>query len=549
MSAMNRVFGLRTAAVVLLAAAVTAACDSSGTTDTGTSASATPVSGGNLTIGTSRALNCLDPQVSATSAAGIIDRAIFDSLVSAAPDGTFKPWLAQRWTVSPDGLTYTFDLRPGVTFQDGTPLTAAAVKATLDHAVDPATKSEYAAGLLGPYAGSTAVGTSTVKVRLKKPYGALLQALSTPYLGIQSLTSLTGDTKALCDKPVGSGPFSLAGWSKTTSVVLKRNAGYRWGPPTAEHTGPAYLETVTYKFLTEDAVRVGALTSGQLDVVTEVPPARVKTLKSAGSYHLLQAQVPGVVDSLFFNVNRAPLNDEKVRSALLKSVDIGKLVTSVGSGQYSRAWSLLSPATPDYSGTENSVTYDPAAAGALLDQAGWTGRDADGYRTRGGTRLTLQMPVAKRLVSTMDDTIFQGIQAEAKKAGFDIEYKTVDVGTYVSDVLGAKLDLLSDGFRRSSPDILRYLFASDQTPEHGGGNTMHYHEPQLDGWLDDAAAATDPAARTKDYQQAQQYLIEHALALPLYVGEEIVATSSKVHGLTLENQASLAFYDAWTDTK
>lgn len=321
-----------------------AACTSGGSTSSGSAGGGTPTAGGDLRFATSVEPECLDPEVGARDVDALIDRNIFDSLVEQTANGGFKPWLAKSWTISPDRLTYTFTLRTGVVFHDGTWLDAAAVKATLDHAVDPKARSYYAASLISAYSGATVVNPTTVAVRLSRPSRPFLQALSTPYLGIQSPKSIRDDFKNLCQKPVGTGPFVFAGWSKGSSVKLSRNPKYAWGPSTAAHTGVARLDSLTFSFVAESSVRLGALTSGQADVISEVPPHNVALVRKVDQ--LLTAPEPGAVYTLLLNTKYGPLTDERVRKAFQRSVNLDKLVDSVYAGQYKRAWSVLSPATP-----------------------------------------------------------------------------------------------------------------------------------------------------------------------------------------------------------
>jgi peptide/nickel transport system substrate-binding protein len=505
-------------------------------------------SNGTLTYATNGLVQCLDPQAAGSKLTAIIDRNLFDSLVVVGKDGTVQPWLARSWTVSPDARTYTFTLRSGVTFHDGTPLDAASVKATLDHAVDPRTRSLYASSLLGAFAGADVVDDRTVRIRLARAHSPLLRSLATPYLGIQSAKSLTGSAADLCSKPVGSGPFKLAGWTKGTSIALARNTAYQWAPPTAVHSGPARLAGVTFSLVAEDSARFGALTSGQADLIDDVPGTDVATLEQSDSYRYERTEAPGVVLAITLNATRAPLNDERVRQAVQRSVDLDQLVRSVYAGQYTRAWSPLSPTTPDYEpATVGSWPYDTAAAGRLLDEAGWTGRDSAGYRTRDGRRLTLRWPVGSRLVRRKDAILAQGIQAEAKKAGIDIQYVSEDTGAFIKDVTTQNLDIYSQNFRTASPDVLRYQFASDQLPAKGGANLFHISDPQLDGWLDGAVATTDAATQRRDYSQAQLRLVRQAYSMPLYVPAELLGMSTKVTGLTFDPSVYLQFYDASVD--
>jgi len=528
------------AALSLLAGAGLAACSSSDGT-----AGKAGAAGSALTFAADSEPACVDPAVSPRDVTALIDRNVFDSLVNDAPDGTIKPWLATSWTVSSDGRTYVFRLRTGVRFHDGTPLDATAVKATLDHAVDPKTKSTYAAGLLSAYKSSTAVDASTVKVSLSRPDAALLQSLSTAYLGIQSTKSLRRTAAQLCGAPVGSGPFSFVSWTKKQSLSLKRNPAYQWGPPSARHTGPARLQGLTFRFIEENAVRVGALNSGEVDVIGGLPAPNVRGLKGSSRVQVLSAQAPGGVYSLHFNpAPGGPLADPRVRTAVLRSVDLDRLVASVGFGAYDRAWSELGPRTPGYDASmKGSWPYDPALAGRLLDEAGWTGRDADGYRTRNGRTLTLRWPYVAQLLREQRDVLGQGIVAQAKKSGIRIDRVAMDVGTYSQDVFAGKAEIWDASNVRADPDILRTLFASDQTLDKGGLNVFRVADPQIDALLRAGSATTDPTARTDAYVKVQRRLRDLALDMPVYVPTYYVGAARKVHGLAFEAAAYPVFYD------
>ncbi len=525
--------------VALVTAGLLAAATACG----GGSSSGTP--GAGLTVAIESQPECLDPAVSALDVTAVVDRNVFDSLVDRAPDGSFQPWLAQSWEISPDGLEYTFHLRPGVTFHDGTPLDAAAVKASLDHVVDPKTKSVYAAGLIKGYTGATAVDADTVVIRLANPQAALLQALSTAYLGIQSPKSIAENAANLCAQPVGSGPFRFGSWARNQSIVLERNSAYAWAPGGSEHTGAARADRLTFTIVPESSVRFGALTSNQADVITGLPPDRVASVEGAGGQKVLRAEAPGVGFTLFLNPLREPLSDERVRTAFARSLDLDTLVKSVYFGQYRRAWSPLGPTTVGYDPTlVGTWPYDPALANRLLDEAGWTERDSEGYRTKDGRRLTLRWPYATQMLREQRDILAQGIQAQAKEAGIHVDYVGQDTGTFTKDVLGRNLDINGISNVRAEPDVLRTFFASDQTPQKAGGNVFGITDPRLDGFLNGATATTDPAARAALYADAQRYIVEHALAIPVYVPVQLVGTASSVTGVTFDAQGFPRFYGA-----
>jgi peptide/nickel transport system substrate-binding protein len=384
-----------------------------------------------------------------------------------------------------------------------------------------------------------------VQITLSAPFSPLLQALSTPYLGIQSPAAIkAGSQSDLCAHPVGSGPFSFVSWTKPTSIVLKNNPQYNWAPQNAPHQGAAYLAGVTFQFNTVDASRFGSLTSGQSDAIEDVPPVDVKTLKAQSTLGLLTQQQPGAVYTVGLNTAKGPLADPKVRQALQRSIDLNQLVQSLYFGQYARAWSMLSPTTPDYDASlEKSWPPDPALANRLLDEAGWTGRDPAGYRTKDGATLSLRWPAAGPRQDR--SALAQGMQADAKKVGIKIDYVSEDSGTYLKDLLGANLDMVDSSFMRDEPDILRHFYGSDQTIRKGGANEFELAVPQLDQWLKEAAASNDPAVRRQDYAQVQKYIVQNAVAIPVYVPTSLVGYRTAVRGLTLSLTGTPDFYSAW----
>ncbi|MEV6166487.1 ABC transporter substrate-binding protein [Streptomyces sp. NPDC052052] len=522
---------------LLLAGAGLSACDA------GTAGSGTAGGQGGLTFATDTEPSCIDPAVSPLDVTALIDRNIFDSLVNASPDGKIHPWLAKSWTVSKDARTYTFELRKGVTFHDGTPLDAAAVKASLDHVVDPATKSSYAAGLLSAYREAKTEGLSTVRIVLKRPDATLLQSLSTAYLGIQSPKALK-NTATLCRTPVGTGPFRFVGWKQKQSIELRNNGAYKWGPPTAAHTGPAKLPGLTIRFIQENAVRVGALSSGEVDVIGGLPAPNVKALKRSPRLQVLSSQAPGGTYSVHLNPARGPLKDKRVRTAFVRSVELDQLVKSVSFGQYERAWSQLGPRTLGYDEQiEGSWAPDRRLANRLLDEAGWSERDSEGYRVKNGKRLTLHWPFVPQLLREQRDVLGQGIQTEAKKVGIQVRREAKDTGTYSKEIFAGDADLWDSSNVRADPDVLRTLYASDQTLTQGGMNVFKISDPEIDTLLRHGAATADPAARADDYVKVQRRLRDEALVLPVYVPTYLIGASKDVQGLSFEAASYPLFYD------
>ncbi|QDY81456.1 ABC transporter substrate-binding protein [Streptomyces qinzhouensis] len=515
---------------------------------------ATAVSGCGLSAGAARSADalvyavetepdCLDPQVSPLDATAALVRNTHDSLISMDRDGTFRPWLAERWARSADGLAYTFRLRPGVRFHDGARFDATAVRATLDHAVNPKTRSMYAGSLLEGYRRTVVVDELTARVELARPNAAFLQALSTAYLGIQSPRALAKPAGELCTRPVGSGPYELVSWSRKHSITLRRNPDYRWGPGTEGRGAPPRIAEITYLFVSEQSVRLGLLTSGQADAVDNVPPRNVAALRRSSGYEVHRTDNPGLPWTLFLNPNRGPLADIRVRRALTKAIRLTDLVDAVYHGQRIRAYGPLSPTTLHHA-ARPPWEHDPEEAGRLLDAAGWERRDGDGYRVKDGKRLSLFWPYIDFLARDGRDVMGQGIQAEARRAGIELRYTRLDPGQFATRAGSGDADVLAFSFTRAEPDILRHYFGSGKTAEKGGSNLFRVSDPVLDASLDRAIAGASGPTRAAAYERAQRRVLDRALAIPVYVPATTVGYVSGLRGLRWDPSGYPVFRDA-----
>ncbi|SEL82482.1 ABC transporter substrate-binding protein [Streptacidiphilus jiangxiensis] len=548
----SRLVRLPLLAAAATALALTSAC-SSGTTaaSPGGDAAGKPVQGGSIVFAVDTEPVSFDIHASPQDITGAIQRNVFDSLVSQSADGSFHPWLATSWEVSSDYKTYTFHLRHDVTFTDGTKFDADAVKANFDHIVAPSTKSQYAASLLGPYTGTQVVDPYTVKVSFSQSFAPFLQAASTPYLGFYSPAAIKKYGAGLAaggPDDVGTGPYVFAGYTKGQSAVLTRNPNYHWGPATAAHQGAAYLNQITVRFLPEDSVRVGALTSGQIQVAAAVPPVQVQQVTANPQLKAYAGKAPGAVYSLVLNTTVAPLDDQRVREAIQRGIDLDTDVKSVYFGVNQRAWSPLSPSTPDYDASlEGAWKFDPALANQLLDQAGWTGRDSAGYRTKNGKRLTVEWPLMpQQYIREQRDVLGQAIQGDLKKIGVEITRPRLDIGTYIAKVYGGKEGIADYSWARFDPDVLRLYFNSASEPAKGGQNATFYKDAQLDQWTDQGEATLDPATRSSVYQQTQRRAtVDLSLIVPVYVDNVTIGATSKLHGFHLDPNTWADFYDAW----
>ncbi|MFD3515312.1 ABC transporter substrate-binding protein [Streptomyces sp. NPDC058657] len=507
-----------------------------------------PVSGGTLTYAVNSEPVNLDPHASSQDVTALFARPVLDSLVSMDESGRIRPWLATSWDISADEKTYTFTLREGVRFHDGTPFDAKAVKANLDHVVDPKTKSEMAAGSIEPYRAAKVTGPRTVAVSLERPHAPLLAALSTPYLGMQSPAALRAGPTALARKLVGSGPFVMESFTPRKGADYQRNEDYDWAPGTASRKGPARLKGLTLQVITEDAARLGALTSGQVDAIAQVPPSAVRQLTSDRRLRITKHAVPGGTYTYYPNTGSGPFKDARVRQAFRDGIDFTTVVKELYFGVFDRSHTPLSPSTPGTAPGPRRLGYDPEGAARLLDEAGWNARDDQGYRTKDGRRLTIRWPFVQASgAREQRSTLAAQIQAEAKKLGIELKLVEGTLGELVQQYSKGDYDLMDLSWTHADGDALRNLFHSRavSTPERFGQNAARFVDKETDHLLEEALATAAPERREQLYARVQDRVADKRAAFPVYVVNSVVGISAKAQGLAWEPQAYPSFRDAW----
>lgn len=511
-----------------------------------------PVSGGTLIYATDREPTCLDPHVAGDMPQVFIGQQYLDSLVSMDDQGQIGPWLAKRWEVSADGLTYTFHLRDDVHFTDGTPFNAEAVKANLDHMANPKTQSSTAGGYIRQYRSTDVLDDHTAVVHLATPYAAFLEVLAQGFLGIESPTALLRSRDENCESPVGSGPFKIVRWDRQSQVELVRNPDYNWAPPTAKHQGPAWLERIVWKFIQEPSVRFASLQAGEVDVIETLPPESHEAARRNPDLTVLVALRPGNPTNGTLNITRAPFNDLKVREAFVRSSDVEGALKSVYFSEFPRAGGPLSSATRFYSSDfEHAQDYDPARAAQLLDEAGWTGRDSEGYRTRDGKRLQVHVVMGNRTPPS-EYTLWEQVQATTRAVGFQL------IIDQMSDVQATQrqadwdYDIRIGYWNTNTPDVLRIIFGSEFIRPAGVGgyhqNTAGFSDTAFDGLIQQALTTQDPEQRKALYYKAQQIASSQYLQLTTYPQSSRLGIYKTTQGVRLEPSLAVTYlYDAWVN--
>lgn len=526
--ALRRRPGVRSALVATVLAAALAACSSgqTGSPPDGGSAPGTARQGGTLRYALYYSPTCLDPQQAGEGP----DLGVVESLTAQNPStGALVPSLAASWDVAPDATSFTFHLRPNVTFSDGTPLTAAVVARNLETIRGLGATASHAGSYLAGLKTVSTPDPRTVTVTFDRPDAQFLQATSTPALAIESAASLAEPAGDRCaGKIVGTGPFVIQSYTRNQQIVLRRRPGYAWAPNFAKHQGPARLDQVRIAIVANDTTRTGSLLSHQYDVVSNVTPQDEPRVRAAG-FSVLGRVDPGVVLSLWPNEKRPTLADRDVRVAISKAIDRRDIIRTLYTAEYRPATSVLSSTTPGYTDLGSELAYDPAGARALLDAAGWK-PGADGIRVRDGQRLTLSVifgiPRGLELV-----------QQQLRTVGVDLQLRQLSISELQAQFAAGNYDFFLGNSARADPDVLRTLF--------GNFTITGASADPLASALSGLAAAQDTPARDQDAATAQRLLVSDAHDLPLTELAEVIAAAGKVHDLAFNANASLSFYDAW----
>jgi len=489
-------------------------------------------SGGAIVYGLTLTPSGIDPHIDASSELGIPLTSVYDPLVWLTPEGDFVPGLAESWEISDDGLTYTFHLRDDVTFHDGTPFNADAVRFSLDRIADPETQSRKADGMLGPYDKTEIVDETTVRIHFSEPSAPFLTSLSTVYLAMVSPQAVSEWGHEYQFHQVGTGPFIFEEYVPKDHLTLVRNPEYTWAPSFFAHQGPPMLEQVTFRFYTDPATRVLALESGEADVMGEIPPRDAVRLDDDPDYQVLSVPIPGQPLQFFVNTLRSPTDDVRVRQALLYAMDRPAIVDTVFESYSPPAYGPLCRSTFAYdSDVEGIYTYDPDRAAALLDDAGWADTDGDGIRDRAGRPLVLETIL---MGWGYIPEVGQMLQDQLGDVGVGFDARETTFSNALGEVAAGDYHLVPFLFSSSDPDILRTTFHSSNVD--GGFNWSKVSDSQLDSWLEEGKRAMDRAERQEVYGQVQQRIMEEAMILPVRDYVNLNAAASHVQGLRYDRQ-------------
>ena len=522
--------GLFAAVAVLLTACGGGAAPATGA-DPGT-----PQPGGTLRFAVSSDQGCVDPQQVGSNDTIYSLRQIVDSLTDQDPEtGELRPWLATGWESNADATAYTFTLREGVTFSDGTPLDANAVKANFDRVPEIGARGTLPKGYLSGYTGTTVESPTQFTVSFSQPNVQFLQGTSTHSLGILSPATVAESDDARCASVVGSGPFVLDSYVRNESITLTKRAGYSWGSPLWASQGEAYLDRIEFRIVPESGVRVGSLQSGEVDAIGNIAQQDEAPLTAAGA-QLIARPNPGIPFGISFNLSQPIVSEPAVREAISLAINRPEVVSTVYTSQTKAATSSLASSTPAYADQSALLGFDAARAAATLDAAGWV-PGPDGIRVRGGQPLTIELTWFSNAAANRPTV--ELIQQQLRAAGIDLQLQERPIADSTPIQQSGEFTATWSNLTRADPDILRSSYST------AGNNFYRLTPGPLDTLLAEQAAERDEAARAATVTQAQQLLAENYYTVPVVELTTVLGVGPNSHDIRFDASSRIYLHDAW----
>ncbi len=502
-------------------------------------------SGGSLIHVRSSDSDSLDPQRTIAGASWFVFSNIFDTLVGKNEALEFEPLIAETFEISDDGLNYTFTIRDGLMFHDGTPVTAEAVKFTFDRASDPAAPAQ-ALSFISAYAGSELVDDSTVVLTLSEPSAPFMSNIAVAYFGILSPSAVEEHGDEFGINPVGSGPWMFGEWLQGEAITLVPNPDYTNYRTYVENTGPPLADELVFRVIPEAATQIAALETGEANHIV-LPTAELRNFEGNDDYVIYNEVGGTTITYIEFATQETeewadpvflpPFDDLLVRQAVAYAVNAEEIIESVLEGLADRNFGFMPTGIFAYDPAieEFGYHYDPEMANQLLDEAGWE-MDGD-VRSKGGETLELTMwtysdPTLERVV--------QVLQSQLGEVGFKINLEVLDVGTMIARLPenAHNMDVLGYGWPEA--DIL-YVMADS------GWGVGNYNPTDYMQLISDARVTSDLEERKSLYFEAQKIALEDVMAVPLWTGLDVYMTSADVKGFHLGPESIMVWVDAWVE--
>ena len=496
-------------------------------------------SGGVLVFGRSGDSVSLDPARETDGESFYATHQVFDTLVEFKTGTTeVVPALATSWDVSDDNLTYTFHLRKGVKFHDGTPMNADAVVFSLDRQLS----EDHPYYDYGPwkywtnYMGMsdivesiTAKDELTVVFKLQKPEAPFIANLAMDFAGIVSPTAYKADPEGFASNPVGTGPFKFVSWTKDSDIVLDRNEDY-WEP--------VYLDRLILKVIPDATARWLALQKGEVDIIDFPAADDLPAMKADPDIQLIQ-QAGLNVGYLALNCEKEPYDDVRVRQAMNYAINRDEIITAVYGSAGQAAKNPIPPIMWSYNDDIKPYPYDPKKAKALLAEAGYP----NGFKTE-----LWAMPVA-RPYNPDARKIAEIMDAQLSKVGIETEIISYEWGTYLdkTDTGEHQAAMLGWTGDNGDPDNFLWVLLSAPAAVPPAGNIAFWKNDEFTALIKEAKETADTPRRTELYLEAQEVFHEEAPWVTIAHSVVTLSASNAVQNFKISPTGTRVFKSVWLE--
>lgn len=441
---------------------------------------------------------------------------IYDRLVEQDADQSYHPHLATSWEEAPDGMSWVFHLKDGVTFHDGTPFNAQSVADWIPDFTD--TENAY---LVAAIESVEIVDDLTVKLVMSRPEPNLLYNLSSTFMGVPGSAAYEemGDEFGISGA-VGTGPFKLDSFAIGLETVLVRNEDYAWASDLSENQGVAHVGQITFREVPDQSTAFLELKTGGIDLLLGVPTDFLEILKVESNIAIIQ--MPGTgINYMPINVTSAPFDDIKVREATGLAVNQEAIVASIYNGVGAPAHNFLIGSLPEAQVDPMlNVTYDVDKANTLLEEAGWVMGDGN-VRTKDGTPLSVKLFTQN---GTEFTSLTQVIQAQLAEIGMEAVITVFDSSTIRDEYKNNRHQLAVRGYDWNNSDILDWFFS---------GKRLGY--PNISMWEDAEGQRLNDVAmedsknsdeRIANFKAYHEYVLSQHLFVPIYQPTKNIAYNS-----------------------
>ncbi|MEC0369408.1 ABC transporter substrate-binding protein [Paenibacillus chibensis] len=470
----------------------------------------------------------LDPAIVTDGESLKIGHQVFDSLLEYKEGETeVQPALAESWQVSPDGLKYTFKLRQGVKFHDGTDFNADAVVFNFKRWSDP--KSEYKFtddsfdyydSMFGPDGSRvikdvTAVDANTVEFTLTQPQAPFLQNIAMTCFGIASPTAIKEKKENFKNEPVGTGPFVFKEWKRNDSITLEKNPNY-W------KQGLPKLNKVIVRSIPDNSARFNALQNGEIDIMEDLNPDDLSVLESKSDLQKINRPSFNVA-YLGFNLKKKPFDNVKVREALSHAVNKQGIIDAFFAGQAKPAVNPMPPTLWGYNDSIQDYDYNLDTAKKLLADAGYPNGLPDPVTFYAMPVSRPYMPDGKKVA--------EAIQADFEKIGVKVNIQSPEWATYLDDTkAGAKDDIYMMGWTGDNGDPDNFIYTLLDKDSIPGNNRSFYVNEDLHKVLIEAQKEVSQDKRVELYKQSQEMIKKDIPWIPLVHTTPILAAKANLKG-------------------